>query len=99
MKIKKAIKLRLYPSQSKQKQINQTREICLWLYNFLGKENKTIITYSQQQNLLPQLKETYLEFKLVHSQTLQDVVRRLDYSWKKFYAKVRKEKIGLPRRK
>ena len=84
MKIKKAIKLRLYPSQSKQKQINQIKEICLWLYNFLGKErikawkeNKTIITYSQQQNLLPQLKETYPELKLVHSQTLQDVVSEI----------------------
>jgi hypothetical protein len=38
MKIKKAIKLRLYPSQEKQQQINQIREICLWLYNYLGKE-------------------------------------------------------------
>ncbi|WP_322632479.1 transposase [endosymbiont DhMRE of Dentiscutata heterogama] len=106
MLITKAIKLRLYSSQEKQYQINQIREICLWLYNFLGKErikawkeNKTIITYSQQQNILPQLKETYPDLKLVHSQTLQDVVRRLDYSWKKFYVEVRKEKVGLPRRK
>ena len=106
MLITKAIKLRLYPSQEKQYQINQIREICLWLYNFLGKErikawkeNKTIITYSQQQNLLPQLKETYPDLKTVHSQTLQDVVRRLDYSWKKFYTKVKREKTGLPRKK
>ena len=106
MLVTKATKLRLYPNQEKQQQINQIREICLWLYNYLGKErikvwkeNKTIITYAQQQNLLPQLKETNPDLKLVHSQTLQDVVRRLDYSWKKFYSKVKKEKTGLPRKK
>ncbi|KLL02316.1 MAG: transposase IS605 [Mycoplasmataceae bacterium RC_NB112A] len=78
----------------------------MWLHNYLGKErvktwkeDKAIITYSQQQNLLPQLKKTNPELKLVHSQTLQDVVRRLDYSWKNFCTKIKREKVGLPRRK
>lgn len=99
--MRKSYKYRLYPNQIIKTIIDKNLEICRWLYNFLHQErikvwekNKTTITYTQQQNLLPDLKKVHLFLKEVQSQVLQDVARRLDKAWKDFYKRLkRKEKL------
>ena len=55
------------------------------------KENRTI-TYVEQQNSLPELKKQRPWFKDVYSQVLQDVLRRLDKAYLRFFTK----KGGFP---
>ncbi|MDQ7040868.1 MAG: transposase [Rhodothermus sp.] len=59
------------------------------------KEEKKSITYSNQQNSLPKLKEKDPSLKLVHSQVLQDCLRRVDNAFQKFFRKEAK----YPRKK
>jgi len=47
----------------------------------------TTVSYYDQQNALPQLKKDRPWFKSVYSLVLQDVLRRLDKSFKTFFAK------------
>ena len=73
--------------------------MCRHLYNWAlkertdayEKEQKTV-TYLEQQNNLPLLKKQRPWFKGVYSLVLQDVLRRLDTAYKKFF----KEKRGFP---
>ncbi len=51
------------------------------------KEEQKRITYSDQQNSLPKLKEKAPSLKLVHSQVLQDCLRRVDNAFHKFFRK------------
>lgn len=99
--MRKSYKYRLYPNQIIKTIIDKNLEICRWLYNYLHQErikvwekDKTIITYTRQQNLLPDLKKVHLFLKEVQSQVLQDVARRLDKAWKDFYKRIkRKERL------
>ena len=105
--MKKNYKYRLYPSQITKTIIDKNLEICRWLYNYfhekrinIWEESKTPISYTHQQNLLPNLKKVHLFLKEVQSQVLQDVVRRLDKAWKDFYKRIkRKEKLETLKKK
>lgn len=57
------------------------------------KETGKGLTYTQQQNQLPAYVKEHSEYKQVHSQVLQDVLRRLDFAYKRFFAK----EAGYPR--
>ncbi len=64
------------------------------LYNYTLEERKTAwkeekksVSYTQQQNALPDLKKINPSLRLVHSQVLQDCLRRLDEAFKKFFRK------------
>jgi putative transposase len=69
--------------------------MCRHLYNWsLGErinayetETRTV-SYTEQQNRLPQLKKDRPWFKGVHSQVLQDVLNRLDKAYKAFFSRV-----------
>lgn len=75
-------------------------EKCRLLYNFALAERRLHlatnytkpkdkcrqITYIQQQNALPALKEQYPEYAWVYSKVLQMVLRRLDSDYKSFFA-------------
>ena len=56
------------------------------------------VNYNYQANKLPSLKEERPWFKSVHSQVLQDTLKRLDKAYQNFYRRVRegKEKAGYP---
>jgi putative transposase len=67
-------------------------KLCRHLYNRSLEERITTykttgkgVTYSMQQNSLPALKIENPEYKTVHSQVLQDVLRRLDRSYQNFF--------------
>ena len=104
-KIEKSFKYRLYPSEIIRVIIEKDLEICRWLYNHLRElrivaweKEHDKITYTQQQNLLPDLKKLHPFLKEVQSQVLQNVVQRLNDAWQKFYQRTEKkerlEKLG-----
>ena len=57
------------------------------------------IRYIEQANQLPEIKQARPEFNDIHSQVLQDVLRRLDKAFQNFFRRVkeRNHKAGFPR--
>jgi len=80
-------------------------EICRDVYNSaLGqrintyKEAGKSITKNNQVTQLPLIKKDFPSIKIVSSQTLQDVIERLDKAYKAFFRRVKfGEKAGFPR--
>jgi putative transposase len=56
------------------------------------------VTYTEQANQLTNAKQTNLFLQAVHSQVLQDVLKRLDKTFKNFFRRITNgEKAGYPR--
>lgn len=67
---------------------------------WLIKKYKKSISYNMQQNELPLVKQVLPEYKEVHSQVLQDVLRRLDRAFQNFFRRLgTNDKAGFPRYK
>ena len=98
-------KYRIYPTSKQIAIIERQLDICRWLYNTAlehrisaYKSAGISISYKDQQNELPSIKEQFPEFKGVHSQVLQNILRRIDGSFQNFFRRVkRSEKPGFPR--
>ena len=103
--MRKSYKYRIYPTTSQISQLENTFSMCRHLYNWNLAERKQIyketgksVSYYDQQNALPDLKEERPWFKSIHSQVLQDVLKRLDNSYKSFFRRVKSgEKPGFPK--
>ena len=108
--LKKTYKYRLYPTQSQQSILEKHLSLCRWLYNHFLTErrdtfqkDRTRISCYGQIKKIPVLKQEKSELKDVYSQTLQDVVRRLDKTFQNFFRRVeenkngKKQKPGYPR--
>lgn len=103
--ILQAYKYRLYPTKKQairlQAVLDRTRE----LYNAALQERKDAyrmaqvsIGYTQQAAQLPEIKEIRPEYADIHSQILQDTLRRVDKAFKAFFRRVKNgEKPGYPR--
>jgi putative transposase len=78
---------------------------CRWLYNELLSQRKLAyeeldisLTKYQQLMFLPELKKEQIGLDQIHSQVLQNVVDRLDKSFKNFFRRCKTgEKPGFPR--
>lgn len=88
------------PTKEQQKKMFHTLKLCRKLYNWalaerqrVYKETGRSLTYNQQQNSLPSYVKEHPEYKEIHSQVLQDVFRRLDFAYKRFFTK----EAGCPR--
>ncbi len=101
----KTFKYRLYPSSAQEHKLLNHIELCRLLYNsaleerrsYYKKFNKPLL-YKYQQNSLPEVKDYCPEYKLVYSQSLQDVLRRLDKSFINFFRRVKLNQVpGFPR--
>ncbi|MHA2370255.1 MAG: RNA-guided endonuclease InsQ/TnpB family protein [Candidatus Hodarchaeales archaeon] len=93
-------KTRICPTLEQQAVLWALSEKCRLLYNFaLAERNvvwqqeqhfppgqRQLITYIDQQNALPALKERYPEYKWVYSKVLQLVLRTLDADYMSFFA-------------
>jgi putative transposase len=98
-------KFRIYPSRAQVKKLEYTLDLCCELYNAGLQERrdawkicKKSITYKEQQNQLPEIKECRTEFGNVHSQVLQDTLKRLDKAFDAFFRRVKAgDKAGFPR--
>src|ERR1035437_3018850 len=101
----KTFKFRIYPTFSQEQKFLETLKLCQELYNGALEERKAFyktfgksLSYIDQQNVLPNIKELCPEYKKVYSQVLQDPLRRLDKAYKNFFRRVKiGETPGFPR--
>jgi putative transposase len=101
----KAFKYRIYPSHAQVTKLESTLGLCCELYNAALQERRDAyrlcgksISYTDQQNQLPDIKEIRTDLNRVHSQVLQEVLKRLEKAFDAFFRRVRDgEKPGFPR--
>ncbi len=101
----KSFKYRIFPSKTQITRLEQTLGVCAELYNAALQERRDAyrlernsIRYLDQQNQLPEIKTTRDDVAAIHSQVLQDVLRRLDKAFQAFFRRVKSgEKAGFPR--
>jgi len=97
-------KYRIYPNAKQAKTLIYQFYLCRQLYNTALEQRKNrylqtgkSVYYNDQQNQLPELKEEFPEYKQLHSQVIQDVLRRLDKSFKGFFGRIKKHQTaGYP---
>jgi putative transposase len=102
---RKAFKYRLCPTPAQEQALETVLWRCRTLYNVALEERKTAwerrhvsLTYYDQANELPDVKQAYPEYTEMHSQVVQDVLRRLDKTYQAFFRRVRDgEQPGYPR--
>lgn len=107
MKVLKAYKFKVKnANQIVLANLDSTLDICRELYNGALQErrdawklNRINIGYIDQANQLSDIKEVREDVKNIHSQILQDVLKRLDKTFKSFFSRVKKgiSKVGFPR--
>ena len=90
----------IYPTKAQQSLMFFVMKLCRKLYNYaLNQRQETYketgegLNYNRQQNALPSFVKQNPEYTQVHSQVLQDVLRRLDSAYQRFFAK----EAGYPR--
>jgi putative transposase len=103
--MRKSYKFRIYPTKSQRTKMEQTLDLCRWIYNQTlayrknAWENEEKSTSKYETNgFLPTWKVEKPELKEVHSQVLQNVQERVDLAFKAFFRRVKAgEKPGYPR--
>lgn len=98
-------KYRLKLTNAQQRQLEQTLELCRWVYNETlatrknaYEQNHTSVSYFETKRLLPAWKANKPDLSQVHSQVLQNVVMRVDLAFKAFFRRVKAgETPGYPR--
>jgi putative transposase len=101
----KTYKYRLYPTKGQEQKLSWTLDRTRELYNAALQERKEMYkytgkgtTYNAQANQLPEIKEIREEYKDIHSQVLQDTLRRVDKAMKAFFRRVKSGEVpGFPR--
>jgi len=101
----KSFKYRLYPTGKQARTLQWTLDRTRELYNAALQERRDAyrmahksITYYDQANQLPEIKGIREEYKDIHSQVLQDVLRGVDKAMKAFFRRVKSgETPGYPR--
>jgi putative transposase len=102
---KQACKFRWYLTRKQQERLQWTLDRARELYNAALQERRDAyriagksITYYDQATQLPEIKQDGEEYQNIHSQVLQDVLRRLDKAFKAFFRRVKAgETPGSPR--
>jgi len=103
--VRKTYKYRLYPTPQQEQALDTVLWRCRALYNVALEERKTAwercgvsLNYYHQANELPDLKAACPEYGEVHSQVLQDVLRRLEKTYRAFFRRIQRgEKASFPR--
>ena len=97
---RRTFKYRLYPNHQQQEM-----DVCRELYNAGLQERRDAwstarkrIGYVAQANQLGQIKSIREDIAAVHSQVLQDTLRRLDKTFQAFFLRCQRgQKLGFPR--
>ncbi|MFB9993758.1 RNA-guided endonuclease InsQ/TnpB family protein [Deinococcus oregonensis] len=101
----KAFRYRLNPTKAQEAVLNEQLWLCRQLYNSALQERrdaykkarKTITGYDQMK-YLTEIKEALPEYKGIYSQVLQDVLKRLDKSFQRFFSRIKVGRTpGYPR--
>jgi len=92
----KAYKYRLYPNKKQAEKLQWTLDRCRELYNAAIQERRDAwqmchvsINYNRQAAQLPEIKEIRSEYNDIHSQVLQDVLRRVKKAFDVFFRRVK----------
>jgi putative transposase len=101
----KAYKYRIYPSRAQVTKLERTLGLCCELYNAGLQErrdawriSRATINYLAQAVQLPDIKAIRPELGMVHSQVLQETLKRLEKAFDAFFRRVRDgQKPGFPR--
>jgi putative transposase len=101
----KACKYKLYPNKELAEKLQWVLDHCRELYNAALQErrdayrmSKVSISYNQQAAQLPEIKEIRPEYHDIHSQVLQDVLRRVKKAYDNFFRRIKEGKTpGYPR--
>ena len=102
---RKTFKYRLYPHRQQRERLQTTLDVCRELYNAALQERrdgyriaKAKLNYFSQANQLGEIKAIRPDVASLHSQVLQDVLRRVDKTFKSFFLRVKRhQKPGFPR--
>ena len=102
---KHAYTFRLSPTRKQEQTLTWTLDRCRELYNAALQERKDAyrmagktITYYDQANQLPEIKQIREEYQDIHSQVLQDVLRRVKKAFDNFFRRCKNgEDPGYPR--
>ena len=101
-------KYRIYPNRKQLAVLSTTFANCRHLYNVAlqhrndcYRSQRKSITYLQQANELPLLKEEFPQYKEIHSLVLQSILKRVDLAFQSFFRRVKisKDQCGYPRYK
>ena len=101
----KTYKFRLNPTHHQRTLLNNTLELCRWVYNETlatrknawEQEQKSVSCYDTIK-MLPGWKKEKPELSQVYSQVLQEVCKRVDLAFSAFFRRVKaKENPGYPR--
>lgn len=101
----KVFRYRLYPTKEQKKNLNRTLELCRWTFNETLALRKNAweseqknINYYDSKKMIPVWKKEKPELKTVHSQVLQEVIKRVDLAFQAFFRRVKAgETPGYPR--
>ena len=104
---KQAYKFRLYPTSKQVQALSWTIDRCRELYNAALQERRDAyrmvgksISYYDQAKQLAAIKQDRQEYQEIHSQVLQDVLRKVDKAFKAFVARCKRgDTPGFPRYK
>jgi putative transposase len=102
---RKTFKYRLYPNRQQRERLQTTLDVCRELYNAALQERrdgyrvaKAKLNYYTQANQLSEIKEIRSDVASLHSQVLQDVLRRVDKAFQAFFLRIQKHQTpGFPR--
>jgi putative transposase len=101
----RVIRYRLYPTKAQKKAMNDTLELCRWTYNktleirkYAWELEQKNVSYYDSKKMIPIWKQDKPELKTVHSQVLQEVVKRVDLAFQAFFRRCKAgEEPGYPR--
>jgi putative transposase len=102
---RRTFKYRLYPNRRQREKLQATLDVCRELYNAALQERREAwssqrkgIHYVEQANQLPDIKAVREDVRAVHSQVLQDVLRRIDKAFQAFFLRCQRGQVpGFPR--
>jgi putative transposase len=94
--ITRRVTFRLYPSKTDERVLFETRKLHQYLYNACVEHRQTSykvdgksIGYFDQQNLLPEFKKVWPEYKKLGAHSLQATVKRVDLAFSSFFKGLR----------
>ncbi|MGI8657096.1 MAG: RNA-guided endonuclease InsQ/TnpB family protein [Pyrinomonadaceae bacterium] len=101
----KTFRYRICPSKAQTTRLNGTLALCCELYNASLQERcdayrleRKSVRYVEQANQLPYIKKVREDMAGIHSQILQDVLKRVEKAFDGFFRRVkRKQRAGFPR--
>ncbi len=102
---RRTFKYRLYPNRQQREKLQATLDVCRELYNAGLQERRDAwsshrkgVGYVAQANQLGEIKDLREDVRAVHSQVLQDVLRRLDKAFQAFFLRCQRGQVpGFPR--